>query len=62
MTDYLRSHAATLADLTVREWELARFETGKMTMLEDGTPITSEMAQQWREEIRELRRLTFPPS
>jgi hypothetical protein len=51
-----------LADLTVREWVLSRFETGKMAMLENGTPITSEIAQQWREELRELRRLTFPPS
>jgi hypothetical protein len=61
-TNYPRSRVAMLADLTVREWVLSRFETGKMAMLENGTPITSEIAQQWREELRELRRLTFPPS
>jgi hypothetical protein len=60
MPDQLAARVATLADLTVREREIALFETGEMMML-DGKPITREMIGQWREEVRELRRRLFPP-
>jgi hypothetical protein len=45
------------AELAVREWELHLYELGRLTKLEDGTAITPELLQEWREEIDELRRV-----
>jgi hypothetical protein len=57
VTDEPRSRADLLAELKAREVELAYFEAGKLTMLEDGSPVTPQMVRKWREEIAELRRL-----
>jgi hypothetical protein len=57
LTEEPRSRAEILAELKAREVELAYFEAGKFTMLEDGSPVTPQMVLQWREEIAELRRL-----
>jgi hypothetical protein len=53
--------AALRIELAAREGDAQQFDAGIMTMLEDGTLITAEMVQQWREEIAELRRLTQGP-
>jgi hypothetical protein len=47
-----------LAELGFRVWQISLFEEGRLTTLEDGTPVTQEVVQRWREEIAELRRLT----
>jgi hypothetical protein len=52
-----KSRDALLAEIAVREWEIAFYETGKMTILENGEPVTTEIVERWREEIAEMRRL-----
>jgi hypothetical protein len=50
-----------LAEIAVREWEIALYETGNMTILENGEPVTTEIVERWREKIAELRLLTEAP-
>jgi hypothetical protein len=61
MSDKSPTQDALLAEIAVRECEIALYETGKMTILENGEPVTPEMVERWREEILELRRLTQAP-
>jgi hypothetical protein len=61
MSDKSPNRDALLAEIAVREWEIALYETGKTTILENGEPVTIETVQQWREQIAELRRLSQAP-
>jgi hypothetical protein len=58
MTIESRSRAAMLAELALRERELKLYGEGKLTMTDDGEPITADMVRQWCEEILKLRTLT----
>ena len=61
MTDKPRSPDAMRAELAVREWELRLYELGRLTKMDDGTAITPELVQGWREEIDELRAMIEAP-
>jgi hypothetical protein len=44
-------------ELAVVEWNLKQWETGALTKLEGGEPITAKHVAAWRREIVELKRL-----